>query len=362
MDMSSRRAFTLALSATFGVLSGVFVWGVFGRAGVVVGLLLVSFLIAAACEPLVDRLERRGVRRGVAAASLLTGIVIVLSAGVVAAGAAAWSQFADLRASLPQVVGDIERFVNDKFGVSIDFDWVVVEMGNANLTSLAGDLTPKVLGVVAGVLACLLITFYLIVDGRRIRRAICSLLPQQRQTEVLRVWDLAVAKTGGYVTAKTLLASMSSLVHATAFAVIGIPYAIPLGIWVGVVSQVIPIVGTYLALGFPIVVALTGSSPQAATMVVVVGVIYQQVENYVLTPRLTRNTMDLHPLVGFVGILVAASVFGPASTLLAAPILATLQGVVSAYVTRHEVLDDPRLHTGELPRSPRRQREQHRRT
>jgi predicted PurR-regulated permease PerM len=356
VDIQPRRAFTLALFATFGVLGALTVWGMLSRAGFVLGLLLVSFLASAACEPLVDTLERRGVRRGTAAAVLLGAVVLLLLLGSVLAGTAAVSQFTDLRDSLPVVIADLESFLRSQLGLDVSLGWLQDRLSGAELSSVAGDLTARVLGIVGGFLAALLITFYLIVDGRRIRRAACSLLPPQHQGEVLRVWDLAVAKTGGYLVAKTTLASISAVVHALAFTLAGVPYAIPLGIWVGLVSQVIPIIGTYLALGFPVLVSLAAGSPGTAVGVLIIGTVYQQIENYVLAPRLTRNTMDLHPLAGFVGILASAAIFGPAASLLAAPVLATLQGVVSAYVTRHEILDDPRLHTGELPIVSRRGR------
>jgi predicted PurR-regulated permease PerM len=187
------------------------------------------------------------------------------------------------------------------------------------------------------------------VDGPRLRKRICALLPPKHQGEVLRVWDLATEKTGSYLAARTLLAGLSAIFHAVVFAIIGVPYALPMGIWLGVVSQVIPIIGTYLAIGLPVVLALAEQHPGTALVAIVIAALYQQVENVVLTPKLTAKAVDVHPGVGFVAILVAAAAFGPVYSLLIIPVIATIQGFIVAYIKTHELIDDPRLNTGPIP-------------
>ena len=79
---------------------------------------------------------------------------------------------------------------------------------------------------------------------------------------------------------------------------IGTKAPVALALWVGVVSQFLPVVGTYLAAALPLVVALIDSPTKALVLLVFV-LIYQQVENYVLLPRITARTMDLHPAIAF---------------------------------------------------------------
>jgi predicted PurR-regulated permease PerM len=123
-----------------------------------------------------------------------------------------------------------------------------------------------------------------------------------------------------------------------------------MGIWVGVVSQVVPVIGTYLAIGLPVILSLAESSPAVAVGAVVAATIYQQVENGLLAPRLTGQAVKVHPAVGFVSVLFVAAALGPAYTLLTIPVVATVQGFIAAYVKTHELIDDPRLeHTGEIP-------------
>lgn len=350
MDRRPHVIFLAGLAATLGVLTGMTLWNGAHRAMNVLTMVLVSFFIAAACEPLVNRLAARGWRRGFAAGLLLGGTLsIVLGIGV-AIGAGVSGQIRDLRASLPELGNELERLAFNWFGATVDLDGVVGRIQETNFGERVGDVAIRSLGLLGNVLACMLISFYLIVDGPRLRKRLCAMLPQRHQGEVLRVWDLAVEKTGGYIASKVILAAISAVVHAVAFSMLGVPYAIPMGIWVGVVSQIVPVIGTYLAIGLPVILALAETSTAAAVGVVIAATVYQQIENGLLAPRLTGQAVKVHPAVGFVSVLFVAAALGPAYTLLTIPVVATVQGFVTAYVKTHELIDDPRLeHTGEIP-------------
>ncbi len=186
------------------------------------------------------------------------------------------------------------------------------------------------------------LTFYFAKDGPRLRRAVCSLLPPARQREVLRAWEIAIDRTASYVYYRGALAVLSTTVHWVAFTLLDVPFAFTLALWVGVVSQFIPTVGTYLAGGLPIAVAL-GQSPRTALLTLVVIVIYQQIENYVISPPLSARTMRIHPALGFIAAIAGVALLGPVGALLALPIVATVQSFASTYLTRHAVVDSDLL-------------------
>lgn len=355
MDIRPLRAAGIAAAATFGVMLTLVAWRAAVRSSGILGLLLVSFFVAAACEPLVNRLAQRGWRRGLGAGLILGGTVTIVGAVTFLVGAGALSQISELRASVPKLADDLERLALDWAGVAVDLDSFAAKVQRADVEGAVGGAALKMLGVVGNVLAGLLVSFYLIVDGPRLRKRLCRLLPQRHQGEILRVWDLAVEKTGGYIRAKVILAGISALVHWLAFMLVGVPYPIPMAIWVGIVSQVVPIVGTYLAIGLPVLLTLADGKPGAAIIVIVVATIYQQVENTAVAPRLTSQAVDVHGGVGFVSVLVTAAAFGPAYTLLTIPVVATVQGFITAYIKTHELIDDPRLDTSQTPVVTRRQ-------
>ncbi len=110
-------------------------------------------------------------------------------------------------------------------------------------------------------------------------------------------------KTGGYVMSRLVLAVLSSIATGVFLWALGVPYWLPLAIWTGVVSQFIPTVGTYLAILVPALIALA-AQPMDALWVVAFGVVYQQIEDYLIAPRVTERTVAIHPAVAFGAVIV----------------------------------------------------------
>lgn len=159
---------------------------------------------------------------------------------------------------------------------------------------------------------------------------------------MLRAWEIAVGKTGGYLYSRGLMALVSGVAHYILLQALGVPYAPVLGVWVGLVSQFIPTIGTYLAGALPMLIAFT-VAPWYAMWVLVFVVIYQQFENYMLQPKLTAKSVDIHPAVAFGSVIVGTALLGAVGALISIPAVATLQAFLGAYVKRYDVTDDPRV-------------------
>jgi predicted PurR-regulated permease PerM len=185
-----------------------------------------------------------------------------------------------------------------------------------------------------------LFTFYLVADGPRLRRTICSVLPPDRQQLAMRIWDLAIESTGGYVYSRALLAGVSATATTGFLALVGVPYPFALGLWVGLVSQFVPSIGTYLAGALPVLIALF-HDPVDALWVLAFITVYQQFENLLLSPRITARTMALHPAVAFGAVIAGGAIMGPIGALLALPAAASIQALISLYVHRYEVVAGP---------------------
>ena len=119
---------------------------------------------------------------------------------------------------------------------------------------------------------------------------------------------------------------------------LGIPFAVPLALWMGLVSQFIPTVGTYIAMALPLLVAVV-ESPVKALVLLVFFTAYQQVENYVLSPRITGKTMELHPALAFGCAIAGASIAGLIGAFIALPVAAIVQALISSALERHDVID-----------------------
>ena len=131
---------------------------------------------------------------------------------------------------------------------------------------------------------------------------------------------------------------LSALAHWAFFQAIGVPYAAALALFVGLISQFVPTIGTYIAGAVPVLVALA-HNPVDGLWVLAFVVAYQQIENYLFAPRITARTMSLHPAVAFATVIAGAALFGAVGALLALPAAAVIQAVGSTYIARHEVIE-----------------------
>jgi len=118
---------------------------------------------------------------------------------------------------------------------------------------------------------------------------------------------------------------------------IGMPYWLPLAIWTGVVAQFVPTIGTYIAIALPVLVGLTSPDPRVGVIALVWALIYQQVENLTIEPRISARAVNVHPAVGFGAVLLGASLFGVAGALLAVPVAAQLLSLFEIYGRRYEI-------------------------
>ncbi|MFJ6838103.1 AI-2E family transporter [Streptomyces sp. NPDC091209] len=342
------RAMVLALTliALFQLGS----WAFHQLTGLLINI-LISFFLALAIEPAVSWMASRGMRRGLAAFLVFLGSLIMIAGFITLLGSMLAGQIIKMIEGFPDYLDSVINWVNTHFHTELrrvdiqegllHSDWLRKYVQNSATGVL--DVSGQVLGGLFQLLTVALFSFYFAADGPRLRRALCSVLPPARQAEVLRAWEIAVDKTGGYLYSRGLMALISGVAHYILLEALGVPYAPVLGVWVGLVSQFIPTIGTYLAGALPMLIAFT-IDPWYALWVLVFVVVYQQFENYVLQPKLTSRTVDIHPAVAFGSVIAGTALLGAVGALIAIPAVATLQAFLGAYVKRYEVTDDPRVH------------------
>ncbi|MFD5658750.1 AI-2E family transporter [Streptomyces hirsutus] len=336
----------LALIALFQLGS----WAFHELTGLLINI-LIAFFLALAIEPAVSWMAARGVRRGLGTFLVFLGVLIATAGFVTLLGSMLAGQIIKIVEDFPQYLDSVINWVNTHFHTElrrVDIqegllrsDWLRTYVQNSATGVL--DVSTQVLGGLFQLLTIMLFSFYFAADGPRLRRAICSVLPPARQAEVLRAWEIAVNKTGGYLYSRGLMALVSGMAHYVLLEILEVPYAPALAVWVGLVSQFIPTIGTYLAGALPMLIAFT-VDPWYALWVLIFVVIYQQFENYVLQPKLTSRTVDIHPAVAFGSVVMGTALLGAVGALIAIPAVATLQAFLGAYVKRYDVTDDPRVH------------------
>ena len=177
------------------------------------------------------------------------------------------------------------------------------------------------------------LTFFMLLEGPGWLRSLSRLVPTAHRTHTEYLVSKMYRSVTGYVNGNLLTSLVAALATAAMLAIVHIPYAIPLGIFVGIMD-LLPLVGATIGAVVVIIVALFISAPAAIAMAIFFG-IYQQLENHVLQPLIYGKTVEISPLVVLVAVLVGSAVGGIVGAIVAIPIFASLQILVKDYFERH---------------------------
>lgn len=311
-------------------------------------LLMLALLFAIAMEPAVSALAKKGWRRGSATGLVMLGVTIVAGAFIALFGGILFSQASSLISDLPVLVTDLTNWVNSTFNQNLDPEALITQLNiqPSQIAEWASNFAGGIVGVVSGIVGALfqlltlaLFSFYLAADAPRIRKTIGAMMNPVAQKVAVTTWEITVKKTGGFVFSKLLLALASATAHSIFFAAIGLPYWLPMGIITGITSQFIPTIGTYIGILIPVLFAVF-NNPIDALLIIVFASVYQQIENYLLTPRLSRITMDIHPAVAFGSVIVFANLFGAIGAIVSIPVAAALVALLDTYGKRYELIPE----------------------
>ena len=320
------------------------------QAADLVRYVVLAQLLAFALEPAVNWLHTtHRWRRGAATGMVLGGVFALFVVLGLTMVHVLVNQFDDAIDAMPDRIEQLNDFTEENLnttlisGSNAEISARATEEVTNYLAEHAADVVGglgSALGVVFSLFTVGLFTFYLTAEGPKVRRVLLSRLPPDRQRTMLWAWNTAIDKTGGYLYSRALLAVINGAFLFITLVIIGTPYPLPLAVFAGVVAAFIPIVGTYLAGTLPVLVTLAAVGLGPALIVLAEIVMYQQLENYVLSPRLSKRTMELNPGVAFGAALAGGSVGGFIGAFFALPIAAIIQAFLSTYSRRYDVIDD----------------------
>lgn len=337
-----RACLTVALVAIGALLA----WQVVSQLFDLIMLLVCALFVSLAIEPPVNWLVKRGWRRGLATGAVMVAVLAAFGAAAAALGQMFVSQMIQLVKQIPHMYEQVADWATKHFDVDIPtqneaLTQLARNWGN-NLAGTAWAAGTTLFSALISALGLLLLVFYFSARGKDFRAAICAPLRPRQQMIVLHVWATAQDKTAGYIASRVILALINATATAICLMIVRVPYALPLALFCGVVSQFVPTVGTYLGGAAPVLFALV-QSPVRGLIVLAFIIAYQQVENFLLAPKLTSKTMEINPAVAFISVIALGTVLGPMGAFLSLPLVATLQAVISTYINRYELIDDALL-------------------
>ena len=349
-------------SVTVFILAGVFLlaqW-LYTEISHFLFLIILAWLFAIALEPGIRALIKRGRSRGTGAAIMGGGAIVIGLVLAVVFGQLFFTQAGQFAQSVPALASTAIDWVNAHFGTTLDASSLSssLSLSPEKIASWAGPLSSGVLGVAGSLSAVLFDTvtvlvfgFYFAADGPRFFSTLASWMPQRAQRVFLNVSEIAIAKTGGYVISKIILASLSALFHGIFFFAIGVPNWLPFALVVGITAQFVPMVGTYIGVALP-VLAVVFDSPWKAVAIIVFATIYQQIETYFFTPRVSKKTMDLNPAIALAAVFVGGAIWGPLGALIGIPLAAAGVAILDTYKRRYDIVPEIQTQPGAAPSPP----------
>jgi predicted PurR-regulated permease PerM len=300
---------------------------------------LVAAFFAMALNPAVEALVRRGLGRARAAAIVFViafAALGLLGFLVIPPLVTATTQFVE---ALPGYLRDLDAgrgplaFLERRFHLGEQLVDIYERGGIAGLFGLErpGASTARAAADTAlALIAVPFLTFFMLLDGRRWVDGVLDVMPPTQRPRWERVFDGINRTVGGYVTGNLLISLLAGTVAVVTLMAVGVPYALPLAVIVAILDLV-PLVGATVALAVCGVAALSEGVVQCVIVVVIL-LVYQQIENHVLLPVVYGRTVDLSPLAVLVALLIGAEIAGILGALAAIPVAGSISVVAGELV------------------------------
>jgi predicted PurR-regulated permease PerM len=301
----------------------------------VITWILIAAFLAAALNPAVEWLERRGVRRGIgvglvfiAAVAAVSGLGALLIPPLV-------EQVTDFIEAVPDLVEDAAEgrgplgFLEREYGLVERIREAVEEQGASGVLGLTGPAVDVLQGIVTGIVGAVTVaflTFFMLLEGPRTVEQFIGLLPEAQRPRWRRVGENIYRTIGGYTSGNLLISLIAGLAAMIVLLAIGSEYFVALALIVAVLD-LIPLAGATIAAIVVSVVVFISEDWVRGVIVVAFFVVYQQLENHVLQPVIYGRTVQLSPLTVLIAVLIGAGLAGILGALAAIPLAGSLLAV-----------------------------------
>jgi predicted PurR-regulated permease PerM len=327
--LERHSAFYLGFFGALGALLAYWLGTLLLATSSVLILVVVSMFLAAGLNPVVEFFMRRGLKRSYAVLSVILVVLVALGLFVLAIVPVISDQVATITENAPGWLDQLQR--NDRIQ-QLNEDYDLIDRAEAYIEKggFTSSLFGGVLGVGLAVLSTLLnlfvvvvLTLYFLSSLESIKAALFRLAPRSRRDRVTKLGNRVLGSIGGYVSGAFIVAVCAGLTSLVFLFVVGLgKYAVALAFVVALVD-VIPMIGA--TIGAVIVSAIgLATDVKIGIACVIFYVIYQQVENYVIYPRVMAKSVEIPGAVTVIAALVGAALLGVVGALLAIPTAAAI--------------------------------------
>ena len=305
-----------------------------------IGWLLIATFLAVALSPPVNWLAER-MRRGLAIAIVYVGLLLIPLGLIALIVPPLVTQGNDFAQNLPEYAQDVEEFVQDNERLrNLNEDYQITEklqqeaeklperLGGA--APVLGDVGFGIVNSLFALLTILILTAFILGNGRRWRDAALAHQPPDRAQRLRRSLDHIAGAVSGYVTGALTIAAIAGILAYFVMLILGVPFRAPLAVMVGLFS-LIPLVGATIAAVIVGIVTLFTDFPTATIVWAIWAVVYQQIENNVIQPQIQKRTVNVHPFLTIVAVLFGSTLLGVLGAIVAIPIAASIQILLREY-------------------------------
>jgi predicted PurR-regulated permease PerM len=302
---------------------------------------VVAVFLAVSLDPAVRWLTGRGMRRGLAVTIIFTVFLGLLVAFLMSVIPPLVNQFGQLVRHFPEFLASLQeksarfRELDSRFHLSTRLEGILDQLPG-RLTGGVLGLTSQVFGALVSFLTVVVFTVYFLLDLPRLRRGVVRLFPVDRRERYGRVVDIMVDKVGDYMIGRLAIGFIAGVVAFAGLEALRVPYPLPLAIFIGLLD-LIPLLGHPIgSLAGVLVALLTKGLWPTTVLLAVFFVVYQQIENYLIGPRVLRYSVDISAAAVLLAALVGAAVMGVVGALVAIPVAAALKVVLVQQIDHYE--------------------------
>lgn len=309
---------------------------VLGRAVVdarqVLLLIFLALFIAIGLEPLVALLHRHGVRRGWAVLAVVLVVLAAVTGLIAAAIPPLVNEATDLAKLAPHYLEDLNNKSSVLGNLNKHFHLVShlkSSLSHGGLSSIASGVVGAgklVVDLLGAFLIVVVLTIYFLADMPRVTKTVYRLVPRSRRARAGLLIDEVFARVGGYVLGNVITSVIAGVGTLIWLEIFGVPYPLLLSVFVGFMD-LIPIVGSTVAGIVVSLVALTVSWPIALATAVFY-VVYRNLEDYLITPKVMNRTVKVSGLVTVIAVVLGGALLGVIGALIAIPIAAAIKLVL----------------------------------
>ena len=298
---------------------------------------LIALMFTAAIHPWAVRLQDRGWSRGRAVAVIMFAIVGVVILAVILIVSPLITEGRAFLDELPNQVDRLEDLVGSNPELFQRLREAAENPGNAtgSVEGPARQVGMSVVNLLTDALIVLVFTTYLLLDGNRIYRWCVRYLPQRHRRKLDRTIPEVSRVVSGYAAGQLMTSALFGLFAFVVLFSLGVPQPLFLAI-LAAIGDAIPIVGV-TAVTIPTVLLALTVSPTTAIIVLAAYLIYQQIENYIVVPRVYKTTLNISSFAVLLAVLVGSALLGIVGALLALPIAAAIPVIEDIWLEDHPI-------------------------